>query len=220
MGEAWRVALPRLPAVFGAGLLAGLLVVSPWVALALLVIVLVVANIPAAAIAVGIAGVFAAVAASVWLWTSVSLIVPAVVLENQGPVRALRRSRQLVSRSFWRILGIFLLSALIIYIAAAVLQIPFLIAEVAAGWAHPGRTPSRRPSSAPSAASSRLPSPARSWPGSPSCSIWTPACARRASTWPCARLPAAGSRAVKSSRRCGGRPRPARGKPPRRHGDR
>jgi len=133
MGEAWRVALPRLPAVFGAGLLAGLLVVSPWVALALLVIVLVVANIPAAAIAVGIAGVFAAVAASVWLWTSVSLIVPAVVLENQGPVRALRRSRQLVSRSFWRILGIFLLSALIIYIAAAVLQIPFLIAEVAAG---------------------------------------------------------------------------------------
>jgi hypothetical protein len=133
MGEAWQVARPRLPAVFGAALLAGLLVVSPWVAVGLLVVLLVVAHIPVAAVIVGIAGSLAAIAASGWLWTSFSLTVPAVVLENHGPVRALRRSRQLVRKSFWRIFGILLLSGLITAIAASALQIPFVIAEVVAG---------------------------------------------------------------------------------------
>jgi hypothetical protein len=133
MGQAWRVALPRLPAVFGAAILAGLATVSPWALLALIVILLVVAHLLVGAVVVGIFGGLAAIAASVWLWTGFSLAVPAVVLENQQPVPALRRSLQLVRRSFWRVFGILFLSGLIISVAAAALQIPFLIVEVAAG---------------------------------------------------------------------------------------
>ena len=51
------------------------------------------------------------------------------MLENQGPAAALRRSLGLVRRSFWRVFGIFLLTLLIVFIASAVLQVPFSLIE-------------------------------------------------------------------------------------------
>jgi hypothetical protein len=56
-----------------------------------------------------------------------------VVLEREGPVRALGRSWRLVRGSFWRVLGITLLAGLIVVVTAGVLQIPFSLIGALAG---------------------------------------------------------------------------------------
>ena len=57
-----------------------------------------------------------------------------MVLEREGPVRALARSWRLVRGSFWRVFGITLLAGLIVVVTAGVLQIPFgLLAAMAGG---------------------------------------------------------------------------------------
>jgi hypothetical protein len=55
------------------------------------------------------------------------------VLERQGPWRGLMRSLQLVRGSFWRVLGILVLTLIIIIIASLVLNIPFMLIEGATG---------------------------------------------------------------------------------------
>jgi hypothetical protein len=76
----------------------------------------------------------AAVCVTIWLLVACSLALPTVVLERQGPARALGRSFRLVRGSWWRVLGVTLLAGLIVLVAALVLQIPFnLIARAAGG---------------------------------------------------------------------------------------
>ncbi len=133
IGEAWRLALPRLWAVLGATVLTGLIATAPWVVVAALVVLFVVAHVPAAAIAVGIIGAIAAFCLDVWFLIMFALVAPVVVLERQGPVNALRRSWRLVRRSFWRVLGILLLAGLIVSVASFVLKIPFGIVALVAG---------------------------------------------------------------------------------------
>jgi hypothetical protein len=125
MGEAWRIALPRLPAILGAIILIALCVIAPWVAVAVLVVILAVVHATTAAVIVGVVGGIAALYVSVWFPVMFSLAAPAVVLERQGPARSLARSWRLVRKSFWRVFWILLLATLIVLIAGAVLQIPF-----------------------------------------------------------------------------------------------
>jgi hypothetical protein len=133
MREAWQLGLPRLPVILGAIVTAGVLVLLPWVVVAALVVVLLLLHIPAGAVAVGILGSVAAFCLSVCLSIMFSLAVPVVVLERQRPWAALRRSWRLVGRSFWRVLGILLLAAIIVVIAGIVLQVPFSFLEALAG---------------------------------------------------------------------------------------
>ena len=133
MGEAWRLGLPRLPAILGAIVLAGLCILGLWAVVAVIVIVFVLLHIYAAAIAFGILAGIAAFWVTVWLSIMFSLSVPVVVLERQGPVTALARSWRLVRRSFWRVLGILLLAGVVVSVAAFVLQLPFSLLEALAG---------------------------------------------------------------------------------------
>jgi hypothetical protein len=133
MGQAWQAALPRLPAILGAIVLGGLCVVSFWVALGVIVTILVLVHVYAGAIIIGILGGIAAFCLTVWFSIMFSLAVPAVVLEGQGPVSALRRSWRLVKRSFWRVLGILLLAGIIVSIAGVLLQLPFTFLEALFG---------------------------------------------------------------------------------------
>jgi hypothetical protein len=133
MGEAWRIALPRLPAILGAIILIALCVIAPWVAVAVLVVILAVVHATTAALIVGVVGGIAALYVSVWLPVMFSLAAPAVVLERQGPARSLARSWRLVWKSFWRVFWILLLAALIVLIAGAVLQIPFSLLTTLVG---------------------------------------------------------------------------------------
>jgi Membrane domain of glycerophosphoryl diester phosphodiesterase len=132
-GEAWRIALPRLPAILGTVVLTALCVIGPWAVVAVLVVILALAHLSSAAIAVGVIGGIASICLTIWFSVMLSLATPAVVLERQGPARALARSWRLVRRSFWRVLGILLLAAIVVGVASFILQLPFSIIRALAG---------------------------------------------------------------------------------------
>jgi hypothetical protein len=133
MAEAWRVGLPRLPAILGAVVLTALCVIGPWAVVAAAVAALALAHIYAAAIAVGVVGGIAVICLTLWFSVMLSLATPVVVLERQGPLSALGRSWRLVKRSFWRVLGVLLLAAVVVSVASFVLQLPFTLIESIAG---------------------------------------------------------------------------------------
>jgi hypothetical protein len=131
-GQAWRIALPRLPALLLATLLTGLALIGPWAGLAAVLIVLEVAGAPGGAlIAIGFLGVIASLVLDVWFWTMFSMSAAAVVLERQGPARALGRSWRLVRKSFWRVFGILVLAGIIVLVASSVLRLPFTVISAA-----------------------------------------------------------------------------------------
>jgi len=131
-GQAWRIALPRLPALLLATLLTALALTGPWAGLAAVLIVLVVAGAPGGLlIALGFLGAIAAVVLDVWFWTMFSMSAAAVVLERQGPAQALGRSWRLVRKSFWRVFGILLLAGIIVLVASSVLRLPFTVISAA-----------------------------------------------------------------------------------------
>ena len=78
-------------------------------------------------------GAIAAIILTIWFTIMFRMAAQAVVLEREGPVRALGRSWRLVRGSFWRVLGITLLAGLIVVVTAGVLQIPFSLFAAMAG---------------------------------------------------------------------------------------
>ncbi len=67
------------------------------------------------------------------LMVKLAFAAPALLLEDLGVVAALRRSWRLGVGSYWRVLGILLLSAAISWAASGLLQLPFsLLGELAA----------------------------------------------------------------------------------------
>ena len=131
LGDAWKTA--RLPRVIGAAVLITAVLAGSWAVVAAAVVVLAVIHVTLAAVLVGFVGAVAALAVTFWLSVMLSLATPAVVLEGLAPAAALRRSWRLVSGSFWRLLGIYLLTGLIVAMAALVLEIPFAIAAAITG---------------------------------------------------------------------------------------
>ncbi len=125
IGEAWSGAQGQLWRLLGVTLLAALAATA-----ALLVPILPgVALIASGATALGglllAIGVVTGIGLSVHLYVSFALASPAVVLERQGVVTSLRRSRTLVKGTWWRILGILLLSAIIVQVVSGVISVPF-----------------------------------------------------------------------------------------------
>jgi Membrane domain of glycerophosphoryl diester phosphodiesterase len=133
MGDAWHLALPRLPAILGAVVLNSLCLLGPVAVLVILVVVLALAHAAAGAITIGILGGIAVIGLDIWLGIRFSMAPSIVVLERQGPARALGRSWRLVGGSFWRVFGILLLAGIIVLVVNAVLQVPFSLAEALAG---------------------------------------------------------------------------------------
>jgi hypothetical protein len=135
VGEAWALARPRLGALVGVTLLVMLLVLG---AIALLLapgIVLAVTSGGGFAVLLIVLGALAAVAAALYLYTRFALAAPAVVLEKQPVVNALRRSTKLVHPSFWRVFGILILVNVIAFIVSGILAVPFNVATIAVAWA-------------------------------------------------------------------------------------
>jgi hypothetical protein len=125
-GEAWRDVRPAIPRLIGTALLSALIVWATF-SIGIAVAALLVVAAGPAALLVGIPlGIGAAVAA-VYLYVRLSLAPAAVILERAGVRASLRRSGVLVRRSWWRIFGILILTAIIAAFVSQVLQIPFLI---------------------------------------------------------------------------------------------
>ena len=133
-GEAWQIARPRMAALIGATLLIPLILIGLWAAYAIVLVILAVLHAPGALIG-GLAalGAIAAIILTIWFTIMFRMAAQVVVLEREGPVRALGRSWRLVRGSFWRVLGITLLAGLIVVVTAGVLQIPFSLFAAMAG---------------------------------------------------------------------------------------
>ncbi len=129
--EVWQLARPRLPALLGTTGLLLLIYCALWVPFALVLAVAVGTGQPVVILLLLVVGL-ATVLAEVAGWTLLSMAAVVVVLERTGPGTALRRSWQLVRTSFWRILGILLLTALIYFVVSEIIALPFAGAELAA----------------------------------------------------------------------------------------
>ncbi|MFJ8475494.1 hypothetical protein [Kitasatospora sp. NPDC094011] len=126
-GEAWRDARPRLLQLLGLTVLTTLM--SAGVVLLgftpLFGYTAGGTGTPGTAGLLFLVGVLT-VPVGVWLLVRYSLAAPALMLEKQGVVAALSRSRRLVRGSWWRVFGIVLvLSRIIAAVVSATLVIPF-----------------------------------------------------------------------------------------------
>jgi hypothetical protein len=136
VGEAWSAVRGRVPALLGATVLIALAVVGVVVVTVLPAVALSLVGVPGVVLVlVWVATFFAAIVAGAYVYTALALAGPVVVLERRGPFAALGRSRALVRGSFWRVLGILLLAAVITTVVSLILQTPFLVAGFLLGFA-------------------------------------------------------------------------------------
>lgn len=123
--EAWQQTKPRLRHLLALAMLLPLFSVGV-VALATLPGLLVaVAGSPSGGASLGLLGGTAGLVVEVWLLVQWSLAAPALILERQGVIAALKRSAKLVRDAWWRVLGVQLLGLLLSTIAQGVISTPF-----------------------------------------------------------------------------------------------
>jgi hypothetical protein len=133
-GQTWASLRPRMLPLVGVTLLIGLG--------SILAVTLMVGVIVALAFAIGtwavLPGLLIGVGggiALVYVYVRLSVASPAVVMEGVGVVTSLTRSWALVRRSWWRVLGILILSAIITSLLTTVVTVPItLIATLASGF--------------------------------------------------------------------------------------
>ncbi|MDX6218179.1 MAG: hypothetical protein QOG99_3763 [Frankiales bacterium] len=120
--DAWTATRPRLWALLGVAFMKGVIFVAPIA----VVVVLVIAVSPIALLLI-----LAVLPLEVWLWCVLALAPAPLVLERVGVFAALRRSRVLVMRSFWRTFLLLALCWLITTLLSSILVIPVvLVAEL------------------------------------------------------------------------------------------
>ncbi|UZN01889.1 glycerophosphoryl diester phosphodiesterase membrane domain-containing protein [Cellulomonas sp. S1-8] len=126
--EVWRTR--RVWLLVGWGLLqllASLLAFALWVGG---VVALAVADLPGAAVAVGLVGGGALLVAMVWVTARTLLVPPALMLEGKRFWPTVARAWRLTRGSFWRLLGIYLLANLLVSVLMYLFLVP---ASVVAG---------------------------------------------------------------------------------------
>jgi glycerophosphoryl diester phosphodiesterase family protein len=127
MSEAWHDSRDRLPRLLGLVLLVTLLAVVA-VGVPTLLAAL------TGSFALAVLAVLGGAVLAVWLWVRLSLAAPALMLERQGVMAAMRRSWKLVGGSWWRIFGILLLIQILVTIVAGIIEFPIsIVAGIAAG---------------------------------------------------------------------------------------
>jgi hypothetical protein len=124
LGDAWQQAKRFIWRLIGLWLLTGLIVVG-LVAGGILAAVVVIAVLGNPGIPLGVLAGIAGVVLGLYFYVKFWLAAPALVLEKQPIVKALRRSSRLVKASWWRVFGILLLTAILVGIIGQVLQAPF-----------------------------------------------------------------------------------------------
>jgi hypothetical protein len=130
-GRAWRAGFPRLPAIIGAVLLPGIPLAGVWGLYVLAGVgIRMATSADRMAIFLAAAGV-PLFAVTVWLVISFALALPIVVLEHAGPRAALRRSFLLVRGNWWRAFGVLAVAAVVLGLAADLMNAPVQILAVA-----------------------------------------------------------------------------------------
>jgi hypothetical protein len=124
-GEAWALIRGRLPALLGlVGVeAAGLILLSGGVGV--IIGVTAAAGNMAAAVLLGFPLVLTSVAGVVYLYVALTFAPVLIVLERLPVIDAMTRSFALVRNSFWRILGIRMLTWLVVTLIAGAIAVPF-----------------------------------------------------------------------------------------------
>ncbi|GAA2454298.1 DUF7544 domain-containing protein [Streptomyces macrosporus] len=132
--EAWRDSRPQLLRLLGLTLLVGLIATLAVVLGTLPGVLLSATGSTAGGVALLFLGGMAGVVLAVWLWVRYCLSAPALMLERQGVIAAMRRSAKLVRGSWWRIFGIQLLTLVLVFMVGMIIQLPAsLLAPVLGG---------------------------------------------------------------------------------------
>ena len=124
VGDAWRQARKIIWRLIGLWLLTGLIVAGLAVG-GILVAVLLGVLLGDMGILLGVLLAIAGVVFAGYFYVKFWLAAPALVLEKQPIVGALRRSSRLVKGSWWRVFGILVLTVILAVIIGQVLQTPF-----------------------------------------------------------------------------------------------
>ncbi len=132
VAQVWARARPRVLALLGLSLLTGLLSVVGFAVLIGPGVALLAVSGRAAAVALLI-GVPAAVVLAALLFVRLAFAAPALLLEDLGVVASMRRSWRLVQGSWWRVLGVLVLTSIIAAVANGLLQTPFSIVGAVIG---------------------------------------------------------------------------------------
>jgi hypothetical protein len=124
LGASWRDAAPHVPRMLGLTVLVALIVVGAFVVGVLPGFLLGAAGSAGGGAALGVLGGLAGLAVGVWLWVRFCLAAPALVLERQKVLGALRRSAKLVRGNWWRIFGVQLLALILVRVIAFIVRTP------------------------------------------------------------------------------------------------
>src|SRR3954464_4894299 len=127
-GDAWRRLKPLFWRLVGVTVLTFLIITGALVASAVPGFVLLATGSDAGGGGLLVLGLVAGVIVSVWLYVALALAPAIVVLERATVRGALRRSRLLVQRSWWRVFGILLLAAIIAQVVGGIISLPFGLA--------------------------------------------------------------------------------------------
>lgn len=123
VSEAWRRAARRWWFLIGFSLLSGLAVLVVYV-----LAIAVVAGLFALDTTLGVVGIFLVLAAllvgGAWVFTRLLLVPPALAVEGGGFWATVRRAWKLTYGTFWRLLGIYLLTSLILGFIGQIVAIP------------------------------------------------------------------------------------------------
>jgi hypothetical protein len=124
-GETWARVRGRLPALIGLVALecAGLALLAG--AVGLIVAAIAVSGDAGATVLLGLPLVLMSVATVVYLYTALSFAPVLIVLERLPVIDSITRSLALVRNSFWRVLGIRMLTWLVVTFIAGAIAVPF-----------------------------------------------------------------------------------------------
>ncbi|PIJ31023.1 hypothetical protein BMW24_021500 [Mycobacterium heckeshornense] len=128
IGEAWDKVRRRLPALLGLAALEAAGVVALIAVTAMAVATGASMANAAGAVVFGLPMALALIATMVYLYTVLSFAPVLIVLERLTVTRAISRSFALVRNSFWRVLGIRLLTAVVVFVVAYAVAAPFTLA--------------------------------------------------------------------------------------------
>jgi hypothetical protein len=126
--DAYRRGVRSLPRLLLSVLAIGVLFVVAVVVVAIALTILASLGLAAVAVIIGLVGFFFLLP---WAFLSVTLVVPAIVIDGLGPIAAIRRSFQLMDKARLRTLGLEVLTVIIIIILSLVFSVIFLVAFVA-----------------------------------------------------------------------------------------
>jgi hypothetical protein len=124
-GDAWRATRAVFWRLLGATLLISLIGAAIVFVGAVPGIALLIAGVEGGGVAVLIIGILVAGVFALYVTLSLTFTTPALMLEKQGILTSMSRSRALVKGSWWRVFGVILLAGLIGLVVSGIIAVPF-----------------------------------------------------------------------------------------------